>query len=103
MGAAARVSECRPSRAGLRVSSQPSGPGFETTAERKRHRRQLTEDGNVETRGGPALSADSRRSPGLPQTAAIGKGFGCRPGASDRPGIGAGVGKPPMNEPAGRR
>ena len=35
--------------------------------------------------------------------AGIGKGFGCRPGASDRPGIGAGVGKPPMNEPAGRR
>jgi hypothetical protein len=32
-----------------------------------------------------------------------GKGFGCRPGASDRPCIGAGVGKPPMNEPAGRR
>ena len=26
----------------------------------------------------------------------IGKGFGCRPGASDRPGIGAGVGKPPV-------
>ena len=31
------------------------------------------------------------------------KGFGCRPGASDRPSIGAGVGKPPKNEPAGSR
>ena len=40
---------------------------------------------------------------GLISTTGIGKGFGCRPGASDRPSIGAGVGKPPMNEPAGRR
>jgi hypothetical protein len=31
------------------------------------------------------------------------KGFGCRPGASDRPGIGAGVRKPPKKEPAGKR
>jgi len=33
----------------------------------------------------------------------LGKGFGGLPGASDRLSIGAGVGKPPMNEPAGRR
>ena len=29
------------------------------------------------------------------------KGFGCRPGASGRPGKEAGVRKPPKNEPAG--
>jgi len=34
---------------------------------------------------------------------ALVKGFGCRPGASDRPGIGAGVRKPPKNESAGQR
>jgi hypothetical protein len=35
-------------------------------------RRQLTEDGNLEIRGrGLAPTADSRRSPGLPQTTAI--------------------------------
>jgi len=36
-------------------------------------------------------------------TAVIGKGFGCRRDASDRPGVGAGVRKPPKNEPAGQR
>jgi len=35
-------------------------------------------------------------------TSGTGKGFGCRPGASDRPGIGAGVRKPPRDEPAGK-
>ena len=35
--------------------------------------------------------------------AAYGKGFGCRPNASDRPGVGAGVRKPPKKEPAGER
>jgi type 1 fimbriae regulatory protein FimB/type 1 fimbriae regulatory protein FimE len=32
-----------------------------------------------------------------------GKGFGCRPGASGGSGKGAGVRKPPKNEPAGQR
>jgi predicted ATPase len=31
------------------------------------------------------------------------KGFGCRPDASDRPVMGAGVRKPPKNQPAGQR
>jgi len=37
------------------------------------------------------------------EMAAYVKGFGCRPGSSERRSIGAGVGKPPKNEPAGRR
>jgi hypothetical protein len=58
VGPAARVSG---------VSSQPSGPGFETTAERKRHRRQLTEDGNGEMsrRGLRERSRDSALFLGL--------------------------------------
>jgi hypothetical protein len=45
---------------------------FETIAERKLRRRRLTEDGNVEVSGPRlALGAKSRRSPGLPQTAAV--------------------------------
>src|SRR6516165_5749995 len=34
---------------------------------------------------------------------AFGKGFGCRPNSSDRPGVRAGVQKPPKKEPAGER
>ena len=37
------------------------------------------------------------------RVSAIGKGFGCRPGASGIPGKRAGVGKPAKNEPAGKR
>jgi len=43
------------------------------------------------------LGIEPARSIGYVGTAAIWNGFGCRPGASDRPGIGAGVRKPPMN------
>jgi hypothetical protein len=35
--------------------------------------------------------------------AALGKGFGCRAGASGIPGKRAGVRKPPKNEPAEKR
>jgi hypothetical protein len=39
----------------------------------------------------------------LNQNFRLGKGFGCRPGASGIPGKRAGVRKPPKNEPAEKR
>jgi hypothetical protein len=48
-----------------------------------------------------AVAITRVRPPG--SMAAYGKGFGCRPGASGIPGKRAGVGKPPKNEPAGKR
>jgi hypothetical protein len=54
------------------VEAYPQRTRFESIAEWKLRQRQLTEDGNLEIGGaGLAPTADSRRSPGLPQTAAV--------------------------------
>jgi hypothetical protein len=49
------------------------------------------------------VGVEPRGSIAVPRTAGIGKGFGCRPGASGIPGKRAGVRKPPKNEPAEKR
>src|SRR6516165_6034335 len=75
---------CRASRSWVRTSSGPNLPGRSY-----RDRQRLPQVVDRDDHG--------RR------TAAFGKGFGCRPSASDQPGIRAGVRKPPKKEPAGER
>jgi hypothetical protein len=68
------------------------------------HQRRFTKEFEVEAvRQVQTAGEASVRSSHIGRTTAFGKGFGCRPGASGIPGKRAGVGKPPKNEPAGKR